>query len=246
MSSIFPILIFLAIAFSYTWFFHYRIARQNLQLEDGPGRLLYVIGLPGPTIAAIITALLLRRFEVIIGSLTPITVALPRWALSAFIIPAIYYVAALIYSMRTGTKLQGIFKRPVMGWPALLFIQLYVVASEEIGWRGFALPVLNTWLGSVPGTVVLGFVWALWHLPMFSVSTSNQKGSFWRYSYTLVMWSFIMASVVAGNNGNIIPAMVFHASANIAFFTMNIPEEAEWIAELLLGAVAIGFAIFYL
>jgi membrane protease YdiL (CAAX protease family) len=36
---------------------------------------------------------------------------------------------------------------------------------EEVGWRGFALPRMQAQLGPLNGTLLLGGLWALWHLP---------------------------------------------------------------------------------
>jgi membrane protease YdiL (CAAX protease family) len=50
-----------------------------------------------------------------------------------------------------------------------LFIGIFFVVSlpEETGWRGFALPRLQQHRGPLVGTLILGALWALWHLPLF-------------------------------------------------------------------------------
>src|SRR3954453_524814 len=39
--------------------------------------------------------------------------------------------------------------------------------GEEPGWRGFALPHLQPLHGPLVGSLILGILWALWHLPLF-------------------------------------------------------------------------------
>lgn len=46
---------------------------------------------------------------------------------------------------------------------------------EEIGWRGFALPNIQRLYGPVVGTLVLGALWGLWHLP-FSLDHWPKRG----------------------------------------------------------------------
>ena len=41
---------------------------------------------------------------------------------------------------------------------------------EEGGWRGFALPRLQRLHGPLVGTLILGILWACWHLPLFWVT----------------------------------------------------------------------------
>jgi membrane protease YdiL (CAAX protease family) len=43
--------------------------------------------------------------------------------------------------------------------------------GEEIGWRGFALPRMQPLQGPLVGSIILGLLWALWHLPEFMVPT---------------------------------------------------------------------------
>lgn len=245
MSSSLQLVLFFAGAFAFTWFWHFQIVRKKLTIAQGRGLVLYVIGFPGPALAAIGVAWLSGSLDFLLQRLLPSPAAL-GWLLPAlFVLPSIYLAAAGIAARRTGLKPDRLFHRPAIGWTVLLLQQIYVICSEEIGWRGFALPLLIGIFGAVGGTIVLGLVWALWHLPMFLVPNSHQKGAFRSYAYTLIAWSALMTFLVVQSGGNILPAMAFHAAANICFFVIDVPPQAERYAQILLGLAALGSILFF-
>src|SRR5438067_892733 len=51
--------------------------------------------------------------------------------------------------------------------PQAVLIILTASFAEELGWRGFALPRLQQRYGPVLGTLILGTLHGLWHLPAF-------------------------------------------------------------------------------
>ncbi len=53
--------------------------------------------------------------------------------------------------------------------PNILIIGVAVQIWEEGGWSGFAVPNLQKRFGAVRTTLILGPLWALWHLPAFFV-----------------------------------------------------------------------------
>ena len=46
--------------------------------------------------------------------------------------------------------------------------------SEEIGWRGYALGRLQTRWNALTSSLIVGLVWALWHLPLFMMVGTSQ------------------------------------------------------------------------
>jgi membrane protease YdiL (CAAX protease family) len=243
-SSFAPLIIYLLCAFAFTWTFHFQIVRKDLSTEREPGRLFYALGLPGPTLSAIAISIAFSTTHHLWQSLLQWPIGIQWWLLAVFLLPAIYLLATVIHYWSTGQKAKSLFHRPKGGWPVLLLAQLFVVCSEEIGWRGFAMPLLTGIFGSLGGAIILGAIWALWHLPMFRVPTSHQKGSFWRYMYTLIAWSIIMTLLVTRSGGSILPAMAFHAAANISYFIMDIPPEAERTINVLLSLVSLLLIVF--
>lgn len=108
---------------------------------------------------------------------------------------------------------------------------LYMVAvffgggpfPEEIGWRGFALPQMQSKFGPLKATLLIGVLWALWHLPHFL--TPAQKGGpgsdlsllYVNLPIFIVMClaiSIILTWVYNCNHGNLFIVMLVHASIN--------------------------------
>ncbi|GAA1340312.1 hypothetical protein GCM10009647_083860 [Streptomyces sanglieri] len=65
------------------------------------------------------------------------------------------------------------------GWSAGFVIVLLLGGplSEEPGWRCFATPRLQARYGPALGTLILGLLWGLWHLPLFLVQGYNHAGA---------------------------------------------------------------------
>jgi membrane protease YdiL (CAAX protease family) len=103
--------------------------------------------------------------------------------------------------------------------------------GEEPGWRGFALPRLQRLLGALPGTLVLGSLWGLWHLPLwlFVPRHSGARAGFLGMLVPFLGWfAFIVAFAViitwVFNHArqSVLLAMLFHASINSSYDTLPI------------------------
>ena len=98
---------------------------------------------------------------------------------------------------------------------AAIAISTWVQAGEEIGWRGYALPRLANRFGLAPASVILGLVWASWHLPLFFVPESSTFGqSFPLYLLQVTALSVAMAWLYANTRGSLLPVMLMHAAVN--------------------------------
>jgi membrane protease YdiL (CAAX protease family) len=88
--------------------------------------------------------------------------------------------------------------------------------GEELGWRGFCLPVLLKNYGPVQASLVLGMIVALWHLPI-DLTNSNMPGFLavifrviWAVPLTIIFtWLYL------NSPANILTALLLHTSVNI-------------------------------
>ena len=88
---------------------------------------------------------------------------------------------------------------------------------EQPGWHGFALPRLERLHGPLVGTIVLGVLWALWHLPEFGVpswAASSGGGVLDIALFVVIAVAFAIVITWVFNNtrASLLLAMLVHAS----------------------------------
>jgi uncharacterized protein len=90
-----------------------------------------------------------------------------------------------------------------------------VQAGEELGWRGYALPRLSARFGLPAASVVLGVIWACWHLPLFFAPIGDNVGqSFPVYMLAVTAISVAMAWLYWRTDGSLLLTMLMHAASN--------------------------------
>ena len=146
-----------------------------------------------------------------------------RWYLFVLLgIPAIMLVSAVVMP---GALLS--FKASAV--PSTLV--LYVVAGlfflfaggpvfEEIGWRGFALPRLQRLHGPLIGSLILGTLWALWHLPLFLIPKWDTPHGSLLDVALFVVWcvalTIVFTWVFNNTKGSVLLTILAHGSVNMA------------------------------
>jgi len=90
-------------------------------------------------------------------------------------------------------------------------------AGEELGWRGYALPRLTARFGLGRASILLGLIWAVWHLPQFFIPEVDTYGqSFFVFVLQVTALSVAMAWLYARTNGSLLLVMLLHAAVNNA------------------------------
>ncbi|MEQ8238885.1 MAG: type II CAAX endopeptidase family protein [Cyclobacteriaceae bacterium] len=98
-----------------------------------------------------------------------------------------------------------------------VYIIFVLAFFEEIGWRGFGLPHLMKKHGFILSSLVVGVIWALWHLPGYLVNFGAPNDiPFIVFSIWVVAASFIFTWLYVKSSNNIWTAILLHFGANMA------------------------------
>jgi len=91
--------------------------------------------------------------------------------------------------------------------------------GEEGGWRGYLLPRLLESGGEVRASLIIGVIWALWHLPPMAMFSEWRGGiPFWTYLPLYVVFatalSFLFTRVWLIGRGSLVPIIWLHGIVN--------------------------------
>jgi membrane protease YdiL (CAAX protease family) len=89
------------------------------------------------------------------------------WAAAALVQPALVIVIGLLYNALGGQPRVAGEPLSAAVFAIQAFFLLLATLGEEIGWRGVALPGLQQRHGPLAASLVLGLLWAAWHLPFW-------------------------------------------------------------------------------
>ena len=217
-----PLLKFFSLSFAVAWIFFIMAAVSGGLDPTAPasGALrgaLFLLGAFAPGLVALaltaradgsagIAALLNRILVWRVGA---------RWYLFAVgYMAAIKLAVAIAFRVATGA------------WPrfgqeawyviaAAIVISTWSQAGEEVGWRGYALPRLAARLGFRRASVLLGAIWACWHVPLFLIAGTDKSGqSFPVYLLQVTALSVAITWLYAHTQGSLLLVMLMHSAVN--------------------------------
>lgn len=138
----------------------------------------------------------------------------PRWlAATALLMPA---VAVLTYALMaaTGRPLPDP-AIPLLTAPSLFVLFFLTALGEEMGWSGVAIdPMLNRW-GALRASLLLGVVWAAWHVPLF-LQQGNGLGYLAGQALVLVVTRVLFVWLYVNGGRSVLAAIVAHAMMNVS------------------------------
>lgn len=135
---------------------------------------------------------------------------------------------------------------PIMAILYFLLMMIIGGGQEEFGWRGFALLPLQEKFGKTLGSVYLGVIWSIWHLPLwFMPGEGHANYSFFAFALYATSLSVIIGWLYNASGNKLLVAWVMHAAGNavVPFFpTMHlekVPQPGYWVWACMTAITAI-------
>jgi len=258
------LVIFFSLTFVISWtlFIVAAIASRSADARNGVfsplGYFIYLLGVFTPALMAILFCWHENKRTGVIALLGKIIKAPSNLLWYVFAIGyflSIKLIAAIIYRV-------GVGQWPSFSHDAIVTIVAAIIfstpfqAGEEIGWRGFALPRLANQFRLPIASIVLGIIWAVWHLPFFFLAVGDKSGqSFPLYFFNVIPISVAMAWLYWRTEASLLLTMLMHAAINNT--TDIVPSASPgatnifsfhasligWVSTTLLWTVAIYFLI---
>ena len=220
---------FYVTCFAVTWTFWILAAVISRSPDDnGISALLMLLGLTSPAVIAVITVLTsgnktlkadLKRKLTGFYRISPLSIL-------AAVVGFMGIVAlSILLSLFAGQSLEQFaftedFSFSVGGTSALLTILLAAVI-EEVGWRGYGEDSVASYFSWFTESVIFGFVWALWHLPLFWIEGTyhyglKELGAIYVLNFLISVnpLGFLTTWVYVKNNRSMLACIIFHLFVN--------------------------------
>lgn len=245
------LLSFLVLAFGFSWGYDVAV---SLLVGSSPGILVRgVVRTWGPLIAAGVVTWAIGGVPREWASQVTKWRVKPRWYLIAVGLPIIWedgLATSGVHLLAGGAV--DVLPSPL--WQYLLnFLVVLLLAGslEEFGWRGFAQPRLQERYSALTAAVVIGILWALWHLPLFylhDVGAYDASGYWTSYLPHLVLESVALAWLYNGTGGSLLFPMVAHALGNLPQVAVPVGDvglAAQYTSELIGVGLLVGLLVVY-
>jgi len=147
----------------------------------------------------------------------------------------------------------GLPREALIGFlPIFFLINIFVGGplAEDIGWRGYILPKMRERMTALNASLIIGGLWAVWHLPYFifpgwNAATGNIP--FHWFALLTASWSVLFAWVYVNTESVLMPVL-FHAAINTTLGTLGVLGQGNsgqipLLLNMVLTWLAVGFVV---
>lgn len=178
--------------------------------ETATGLPFWLVTVWGPSLAALILSFRHGELIELLGRAVKVsTVPVEVWLLVAgpLILLAIMkpFAPADTYSISMGMIVAMVTFNLVLG-----------PLGEELGWRGVMQEQLNQRLGWLEASLLIGVVWLIWHLPLWTIDSPHSQISLHLFAVHCLLYSVMIGAAYTLSGGSILPSILMHLTFNLA------------------------------
>jgi uncharacterized protein len=221
-----PIITFFVLTYLLTWSLESPLVFLGDSITDTQGLILVILASNVPSVLAIVlTAIVFGR-----GALRKLLARLLHWRVNPFwyLVVILGPVALTAGVLPLNALLGGPTLSVAMPLAGVAFFLAFSIfpgsaLGEEIGWRGYALPRLQSRMSALSASLILGPIWALWHLPLWLTGDPYKTPTFYvPFFFSVIALSVILTWVYNSTGGSLLLVVLLHATYNLP---MTLAEE---------------------
>ncbi|MFI7059618.1 CPBP family intramembrane glutamic endopeptidase [Kribbella sp. NPDC050124] len=189
-----------------------------LQAATGPDPDLIQLVQFAPALGVGVMFLLFRRTTRVDARFTPVAVAAGRSALVVGIV-----IATLLASVLVHVLAGRDWRADSLPFPfgVLVVTMIIGAAGEELGWRSYLQPYLQTRFSVLRSSLIVGLLWGFWHIGGF------QHGLVYMGLFVVMATaiSVVMGAVLQeARRTNLVVATAAHAAVNLGMMLVFVEE----------------------
>lgn len=224
-----PFLSFIFLAFGWTW---------PLAALIEQSMVFPLLALFGPCVAAVVVLQASRGRAGLaeLGGKFRLSLALLPWCILAALLPLVLLVP--VWFLHTWWWGAIGFKMNALS--ILSIVIAVLILGEEVGWRGFLLPFLLKRFPPLASSLIVGLVWALWHLPNFLLPAFPHYGlPFAAFVVMTLAFSVLFTWLYMRTAGSLLVAVIFHAALNLFSLENVVPSRQYWLKAVVYTVAAL-------
>jgi membrane protease YdiL (CAAX protease family) len=219
--------LFLAVAYAFSWAFWIpgALAARGVALPAGLSDFLAGPLNPaafGPFVSAVVLTFFQQGGKGVVQLLKRgIDFRFKKiWLAAILFVPFVLFGGSVWAAVLAGVRpadFSVVFNPPfaLIGFFVILFTAGPL--QEEFGWRGYALPRLQSRFDALTSSFILGFFWWLWHLPAVFVPgrfMTNDVVVFLALLVVITLTSIVFTWIYNNTNGSVLAALLTHTAMN--------------------------------
>lgn len=173
-----------------------------------------------------------------------------RYEVAGYVVPIIYALVAycVVWLTHLGALDLGRFHTsPTRFFIVGTCLSILSALGEELGWRGFLVPKLAEGMSYTRTAVIVGIIWASWHVPLMIGADYNGGTS---AGYSIACFAVMVVAIsfpmtwLRLRSRSVWPTALFHASHNLyiqGFF--NRVTDNTGITKYIIGEFGVALAV---